>query len=146
MRATFVGCGGVCLKWVAKLALIIGGIDNNGPMVLWLASKEFVTMAMKGAHPFLWELEDYVTQHLPMHHPLEAPYDPDELARFHLSNLSCKHLPRWLSIYQGRLFVCFVCLSHWDLQNHSTSCRLLGTIGKHLMTRGVVHWVSLIMF
>ncbi len=40
------------------------------------------------------------------------------------------------SIYEERLFVCFVffCLSCGDLPNHNTSCHILGTIGKPLMS------------
>jgi hypothetical protein len=34
------------------------------------------------------------------------------------------------SIYEGGYDVCFVCLSCWDLSNHSTSCHTLVTIAK----------------
>ncbi len=42
------------------------------------------------------------------------------------------------SIYEGRWFVC---LSHWDLPNKSTSCHLLDdTVGKPLMSTGAPSW------
>jgi hypothetical protein len=48
-----------------------------------------------------------------------------------------------MSIYEWNLFVCFVCffcLSHWDIPNHDASCHAFATIGNpSMMTRGALN-------